>query len=336
MCGAVGGAAATELRVVSTRPYAADRELVAEYQHIAGGLEIKIDTSVGDNLVTKLLLDAVAGTGPDVLMHVPSRTLDFLSERDLLEPIGEPASGELARFGDPSTPAKWIAQELVPTVLCSNVALVETRGLRPTSWLDLTSRMYSGQIMVPDPRTSSAGLSVLMGWLYAFGGYYQRSARGGWEFVDAIDRNVVLYTRSDMEPCSRVAEGRIPLGVSTLDVGAAFARRTSLLEILIPEESMPPNVLGAAIMSSSPRKDEARRFVQWLASDGREYTRKAFLGGGVTVNIRGQSRTVDAYSYSSLLADVLRSPTGRIESKMDRLAVLAEWTARYSAKVQEP
>ncbi|MDI7066119.1 ABC transporter substrate-binding protein, partial [Klebsiella pneumoniae] len=67
---------------------------------------------------------------------------------------------------------------------------------KPQSWQDLTKPVYKGKIVMADPASSGTGYFDVTAWLQLFG------EQGGWQFMDALDKNIAQYNHSGSAPCT--------------------------------------------------------------------------------------------------------------------------------------
>jgi ABC-type Fe3+ transport system, periplasmic component len=105
--------------------------------------------------------------------------------------------------------------------VCYNRVEAEKRHLpKPTSWEDLTKPVYKGMIVMPSPVSSGTGYLDVTSWLQTFG------KDKGWQYMDALDKNVAQYVHSGSKPCTLAGTGEFPIGISSNSAArVAGARR---------------------------------------------------------------------------------------------------------------
>jgi len=172
-------------------------------------------------VVTAKLLAERDNPQADVVWGLVATSIVELDQEGLIEhyaPKGLEAIG--ARYRDPADPPSWVGMEALVATVCVNTIEAAKHGLPPiASWKDLTKPEFKGQISMPDPSSSGTGLLNVASWLQAFG------AEAGWVFMEALDRNVSVYTHSGSKPCKDAAIGETAVGISFDSRGLRLKRR---------------------------------------------------------------------------------------------------------------
>lgn len=156
----------------------------------------------------------------------------------------------------------WFAPTGYLAALCVNREALAERGLpMPRTWQDLTSPRYRGQIAMPDPASSGTGYMVLSSLSNS-----GRDARG-MALVTSIARNVGQITLSGSAPCKLARIGEFPIGVSFAFSAMQSIRQGYPVTMVIPSDGTGYELEGSALMKNSPHAADARRFLEWTASD---------------------------------------------------------------------
>lgn len=82
-----------------------------------------------------------------------------------------------------------------------NKEVLKSKGIDtvPTSYKDLLDPKYAGLIVMPNPASSGTGLLTVNGILSLYG------EEAGWEYLDALDKNVAVYMHSGSQPAKETA-----------------------------------------------------------------------------------------------------------------------------------
>lgn len=95
-------------------------------------------------------------------------------------------------------------------VLIGNKTRLAEKGYAlPTSWKELLDPRWKGEIIVPSPVTSGTAFMINYSFLSLFG------ETEGWRFLEALDKNVIRYTKGGNEPTEVVGRGEAMLGITS-------------------------------------------------------------------------------------------------------------------------
>jgi len=106
-------------------------------------------------------------------------------------------------------------------VLVGNKDLLAQAGLSIDdlkSWDDLLDPKYKGQIVIPSPYTSGTAYLMMYTFMTIYG--FNKGLTGseaeeaGWEYLEALDKNIAFYTRSGAAPADLVGTGEFMLGMT--------------------------------------------------------------------------------------------------------------------------
>ena len=90
----------------------------------------------------------------------------------------------------------------------NKVKLAEKGYGMPTSWKELLDPKWKGQIVAPSPRTSGTAFMINYSFLQLYG------ENEGWKYLEALDKNMALYTKSGNAPTDLVGRGEFLLGIA--------------------------------------------------------------------------------------------------------------------------
>lgn len=95
-------------------------------------------------------------------------------------------------------------------VLIGNKKRLAEKGYSlPTSWKELLDPRWKGEIITPSPVTSGTAFMINYSFLSLYG------EAEGWKFLEALDRNVIRYTKGGNEPTEVVGRGEATLGITS-------------------------------------------------------------------------------------------------------------------------
>jgi len=143
-----------------------------------------------------------------------------------------------------------------------NTVEAAKRGLpMPTSWMDLTKPVYQHAITMPDPASSGTGYLAVSSWLQIFG------EDKGWQFMDALNKNVTEYAHSGSKPCKDAARGETPIGIS-IDFRAAQMKDQGYpIAVVVPSEGVGWDIEATGLVKGTTHAHAAKEFIDWAFSD---------------------------------------------------------------------
>jgi len=214
-------------------------------------------------IVTAKLLAEKKAPQADVVFALAATSMMLLDQQGLLADY-TPKDAERvdARFRDPAHPVHWTGEALWSAAVCVNTVEATRRGLPiPASWEDLTKPVYRHAISMPNPASSGTGYIAVAAWLQMFG------EEKGWQFMDALNRNVSEYAHSGSKPCKDAARGETPIGIS-LDFRVAQMKSQGYpIAVVVPSEGVGWDLESTALVAGSPHSRAAKLFVDWAFSD---------------------------------------------------------------------
>ena len=229
-----------------------------------------------------------------------------------------------AAYRDPKSPPAWIGMDVWGATVCFNTVAAEEQHLpKPQSWQDLTKPIYKGKIVMADPASSGTGFFDVTAWLQLFG------EQGGWQYMDALDKNIAQYNHSGSAPCTMAASGEYPIGISFEYRASTLKAQGAPIDLVFPKEGLGWDLEAFAIMKNTKKVDAAKKLADFVSS--REANQ--MYGGNYAITaIAGTAKPLPNIpaNYEKLLVknDFTWAATNRGK-------ILAEWSRRYSAKSEK-
>jgi len=273
-------------------------------------------------IVTAKLLAEIKNPKADIVWGLAATSLMLLADRGLFQAYAPKGLDKLdAKFRDAANPPMWVGQRAWIAAVCFNTVEAAKKKLPlPTSWADLTTPVYKGSVVMPNPNSSGTGFLDVSSWLQMQG------EAAGWQFMDDLHKNIAWYTHSGSKPCKQAASGEIPIGISFAYRGAKSKNKGAPIEVIAPSEGVGWDVEAFAIVRNTKNLKAARALADWSV------THKANV-------IYNEEYAVVA--MPGVARPVKNFPAG-IEAKMikndfawaakNRIRILDEWRKRYDSK----
>lgn len=177
----------------------------------------------------------------------------------MLEPYAPQGLDDiLPAFRSEKDPPTWVGVDAYINAICFNTEMGKDLGLpQPTSWEDLLDPAFEGQIVMPDPNSSGTGYMFVSAAVQGM---------GGWDYLEALDKNMAQYTKSGSKPCKMAAAGEFAVGISFAFVGARLKKEGAPIEFVVPGQTgfeMEVN----ALMKGTDNPKAAKAFLDWAISD---------------------------------------------------------------------
>jgi len=118
-------------------------------------------------------------------------------------------------FKDPDNYWWSIANWVV--VLIGNRDMLDEAGVSIDdfkSWDDLLDPRWKDQIVMPSPYTSGSAYLMVYSIMTEYGFNRGRDEEAGWEYLEALNKNIAYYTRSGAAPADLVGRGEYMLGLT--------------------------------------------------------------------------------------------------------------------------
>ncbi len=276
-------------------------------------------------VITAKLLAERANPQADVVWGLVATSVVELDQEGLIEryaPTGLEAIG--ARYRDPADPPSWVGMEALVATVCVNTVEAAKHGLPPiTSWNDLTKPEFKGHVSMPDPSSSGTGLLNVASWLQAFG------HDAGWAFMEALDRNVSVYSHSGSKPCKDAAIGETSVGISFDSRGLRLKEKGAPIELVFPGEGVGWDMDATAIVKGTKKPEAARKLADWAVTRAAsEVYAKAY-----SVLARPGVAKLSPFQPADLETRLIANDFGWIGK--NRKAILAEWQRRFASKSEK-
>jgi len=240
---------------------AKEQEELTEYMPVAEetlGFEIEyLRLSTGD--LTARLLAEKDNPIADVVFGTAASSMMIFDGEGMLEPYAPEGLEEiLPAFRDAADPPTWVGVDAYINAICFNTIMGEELGLpQPTTWEDLLDPVYEGQIVMPDPTSSGTGYMFVSAVVQGM---------GGWDYLEALDKNMAMYTKSGSKPCKMAAAGEFAIGISFAFVGARLKSEGAPIEFVVPSPTG-YQVEANGLLKGCNNPEAAKLFLDWAISD---------------------------------------------------------------------
>jgi iron(III) transport system substrate-binding protein len=275
-------------------------------------------------VITARFLAEKSNPQADIVLGLAASSVAAFSQQGLLVPY-TPKGFDALRpgFRGPGNPAAWTGMDAYLAVICFNtVEGAKAKAPKPTSWQDLTNPAYKDQIVMPNPSSSGTGYLTVAAWLQTMG------EEAGWKFMDALHKNVGVYTHSGSAPCVQAAKGERMIGIGFDMRGAKEKTAGAPLDLILAKEGTGWEMEASGIVKGRPKasEDAARLVMDWVASKEAN-------------ELYGKYYAITA--HPAVHAAPPNYPTGAVEAMVkndlnwmatNRDRILAEWTKRYDSK----
>lgn len=235
------------------------QELFNEFSEASGAPVEFISMSSGEALSK---LKAQGGT-PDADVWFGGGIDSFMSAKD--DGLLEQCDGDWTeRFneGFKDDENYWFSKGVtVVGFIVNNDILEEIGAEAPAAWTDLTDESYQGEILMSSPAISGTNYAVLNALLQNMG------EEKGWEYFEALDKNIPFYTRRGSDPSTRVAAGEAAIGITYIDGTLDELLEDGTLQIIYPSDGMPYMPDGVAVFKGADDVEDAKLFLDWLFSN---------------------------------------------------------------------
>lgn len=305
---------------------AKENEEIEEFIPIAQAalpdLELEVlRLSTGD--LTARLLAEKDNPQADLIWGTAATSMIIFKNEGMLEPYAPAGLDALQQsFIDPDDPPYWVGVDAYLTAFCYNTELGAQYDLpMPTSWEDLLDPVYEGHLVMPNPASSGTGFMFVSSVLQGLG------EEKGWEYLDGLDKNMAIYTKSGSKPCKMAGAGEFPIGISFAFVAARLKKDGAPLEFSLPSEGAGFEVEANGLMKGANNPEGAKRFLDWAISD--------------------EAMGLYAKYFAVVAKPGFPVPEGMSQDTPDRLfpmdfqwssdnrdAVLEEWNTHFAAKTE--
>ncbi|MDR1807897.1 MAG: ABC transporter substrate-binding protein [Propionibacteriaceae bacterium] len=156
---------------------------------------------------------------------------------------------------------------------CNHEWFAEHPDLKePTSWAELTSPDFKGEIAMAHPSTSGMAYTVLATILQLMGGQDVNSQES-WDYMKALNANITQYSKAGSAPVQAAAMGEVAVGVSFAhDIMKVIAQGYPL-DLTFPSDGTGTEVGAIALIHNGPADERtaAEMFIDFVLSvDGQD------------------------------------------------------------------
>ncbi len=288
--------------------------------------EIKVNP-VRDStgIITAKLLAEKDNPQADVIWGLAASSLLVADQKGMLEPYAPKGLDKVqAQLRDDRNPPHWVGIDAWMSAFCANTVELKKKNLPiPQSWEDLTKPIYKGQIVMPNPASSGTGFLSVAAILQLKG------EKEGWNYLDALDKNVAQYVHSGSKPCKVAGSGEYPIGIS-FDYRAVKQKNAGEpIEPVFPKEGSGWDIEANALVKKSETKPAAKTFLDWaISQDASKQYAKNFAITSVKTDV-----PIPAGYLSNPLKQLIKNDFNWAAANRDK--ILEEWTNRYSAKSEK-
>jgi iron(III) transport system substrate-binding protein len=321
------GACAQQPKITKVVIYTAkENEEIEEFIPVAEAampdLELEVlRLSTGD--LTARLLAEKDNPQADLIWGTAATSMIIFKNEGMLEPYA-PKGLDAIQGGlrDPDDPPSWVGVDAYITAFCFNTEKAAENDLpMPASWEDLLDPVYKDHLVMPNPASSGTGFMFVSSVLQGLG------EEKGWAYLDELDKNMAIYTKSGSKPCKMAGAGEFAVGVSFAFVGARLKKDGAPIEFVLPSEGSGFEVEANGLMKGAKNPEGAKQFLDWAISD--------------------EAMNLYAKYFAVVAKPGFPVPEGMPADTPDRLfpmdfqwssdnrdAILEEWTNRYGAKTE--
>ncbi len=229
------------------------------------------------------------------------------------------------RYVDKSPPVTWVGNYGWAGCICWNRIEAENLGLpKPKTWAELANPIYKGHISMPNPASSGTGFLDASSWIQIWG------EDKAWKFMDALHKNIGVYTHSGSKPCKQAGSGEFAIGISWPGRAIKIIKAGAPIDMIIPDEGIGWEMQVVAIMAGTDNLPDAKRLMDWT------------LGRGM--NLFGERQSIIADSSKVTKDPELPDFYDEVQAKLidnnfvwaaaNKTRIVHEWKKRYDGKTE--
>ena len=229
------------------------------------------------------------------------------------------------RYVDKTAPVTWVGNYGWAGCICWNRIEAENLGLpKPKSWADLANPIYKGHISMPNPASSGTGYLDVSSWIQIMG------EDKAWKYMDALHKNVAVYTHSGSKPCKQAGSGEFTIGISWPGRAIKIIKAGAPIDMIIPDEGIGWEMQVVAIMAGTDNLPDAKRLMDWT------------LGRGMSLFGERQSIIADPSKitkdpdlpgfYDEVQAKLINN--NFVWAAANKPRIVGEWKKRYDGKTE--
>ncbi|MDO8886444.1 ABC transporter substrate-binding protein [Candidatus Oleimmundimicrobium sp.] len=164
----------------------------------------------------------------------------------------------------------WTGVSLVVVGFSLNKNRLNELGCEaPKTWDDLTDSKWKDEIIGSNPSISGTAYSIVSGIIE------MKGEKAGWEYLEALDKNVNHYTPKGSGPGAKVVAGEFTIGLSPGPPEESF-QEGSNISFVYPEDGTTWWPAPIALVKNGPNVEAGKIFYDWcLTEHGQEILAKA-------------------------------------------------------------
>ena len=258
----------------------------------------------------------------DIVLSLAVSSIILFKQAGLLEAY-TPKGWDVLKpqFKDAAAPASWFGHDAFLGAVCFNTIEGGKLALAvPKSWRDLTDPKLEGKVVMSHPGSSGTGYLMVAGWLQMMG------EKEGWAYMDALHRNVAVYTHSGSAPCVQAARGERVAGISFDMRGAREKTNGAPIEVILPGEGVGWDMEATGIVKGSANGALARKVADWAASKAANELYSKYYAVVAHPDVRNLPTNYPADAEQRMA----KIDFEKMAVERDR--ILAEWSRRYEGK----
>ncbi len=179
-------------------------------------------------------------------------------QKGLTMPYDSPAAQMPPQFRDKD----FYWSGIYTGALCfeSNTQKLEQYGLKaPTSWAEIVSPAYVGQVQMANPGSSGTAYNVLATLVQIYG------EDEAFEMLKKLDANITQYTRSGSAPGKNASIGETTIAIGYSHDGVKLVDAGYPLEITFPSEGTGYEVASISLIKNGPADEleAAKQLYDW-------------------------------------------------------------------------
>ncbi|WP_255467889.1 putative 2-aminoethylphosphonate ABC transporter substrate-binding protein [Reyranella sp. CPCC 100927] len=258
----------------------------------------------------------------DLIWGLAVTSVIMLEERGLIEPYTPKDASELdPAFVDDKKPMAWTGMDAYLSVICFNTIEAAKKNIpAPKTWDDLLKPVYQNEIVMPNPASSGAGYLAVSAWLQ------KRGNDAGWAYLDALHKNIAVYTHSGSASCVQAARGERVVGIG-FDMRAASEKtKGAPIDIIIPTDGIGWEMEATAIVKGTKNLDAAKALADWTVSKKANELYSKYFPIVARSDVKNLPKNYPQEARGAMIKNDLRW------AATNNQAIIAEWTKRYDGK----
>ncbi len=196
----------------------------------------------------------------DLWFGAPSENHVALKAKGLSQAYVSPNAKELAaKFKDPE--GYWTSFYMNPLGFASNLNVLKQKNAEPpTSWADLLTPAFRGQVQTPSPQTSGTGYNMVASLVMIMG------EDKAFDYLKKLHPNIQTYTQSGTAPSKAAAIGQAGVGIQFTPAFLQLIGEGYPLRVTFPKEGVGFEAPAISILKGAPHAELAKKLLDWFIS----------------------------------------------------------------------